>query len=61
MYHYHADAHNAETPYRRLYTSRGSWRRYRRYIGFLDGAGLNATGITRSTGYAPRANRPPRY
>lgn len=39
MYRFHADAHHTETPYRRLFTSRGSWRRYRRYVGFLDGVG----------------------
>jgi integrase/recombinase XerD len=44
MYRYHADAHNAETPYRRLFTSRGSWRRYRRYVGFLDGVGPQRNG-----------------
>lgn len=44
MYRYHADAHHLEKPYRRLFTSRGSWRRYRRYIGFLDGVGPQRQG-----------------
>ncbi|HUH72755.1 MAG TPA: tyrosine-type recombinase/integrase [Mycobacterium sp.] len=44
MYRYHADAHNADVPYRRLFTSRGSWRRYRRYVGFLDGVGVRRDG-----------------
>ncbi|HSA40250.1 MAG TPA: tyrosine-type recombinase/integrase, partial [Mycobacterium sp.] len=39
MYRYHADAHGTDVPYGRLFTSRGSWRRYRRYVGFLDGVG----------------------
>ncbi len=39
MYRFHADAGTTEVPYRRLFTQRGSWRRYRRYIGFLDGVG----------------------
>lgn len=44
MYRYHADAHHIDTPYRRLFTSRGSWRRYRRYVGFLDGVGPQRRG-----------------
>lgn len=44
MYRYHADAHHTERPYRRLFTSRGSWRRYRRYVGFLDGVGPQRQG-----------------
>lgn len=39
MYRYHADAGHTETPYRRLFTSRGSWRRYSRYVSFRDGVG----------------------
>lgn len=44
MYRCHADAHNADVAYRRLFTSRGSWRRYRRYVGFLDGVGPQRNG-----------------
>lgn len=44
MYRYHADAHHLEKPYRRLFTSRGSWRRYRRYVGFLEGVGPQRQG-----------------
>ncbi|MGV7886334.1 tyrosine-type recombinase/integrase [Mycobacterium kansasii] len=44
MYRYHADAHGADLPYQRLFTSRGSARRYRRYVGFLDGVGPQRQG-----------------
>lgn len=59
MYRYHADAHGTDVPYGRLFTSRGSWRRYRREELF-DGVGLPAEGITRSTGCGPRTAPLPR-
>ncbi len=39
MYRFHADVGTTEVPYRRLFSQRGRWRRYRRYVGFLDGVG----------------------
>ncbi|WP_457138425.1 tyrosine-type recombinase/integrase [Mycobacteroides abscessus] len=39
MYRFHADAGTTDVPYQRLFTQRGRWRRYRRYVGFLDGVG----------------------
>lgn len=44
MYRYHADAHGVDRPYGRLFTSRGTARRYRRYAGFLDGVGPRREG-----------------
>lgn len=44
MYRFHADAGTTDVPYQRLFTQRGSWRRYRRYVGFLDGVGPRRDG-----------------
>lgn len=44
MYRFHADAGTTDVPYQRLFTQRGTWRRYRRYVGFLDGVGPRRDG-----------------
>lgn len=38
LYRYHADAHNLDTPYDRLFTARRQWKRSR-YKGFREGIG----------------------